>query len=125
MLHIRVFSEEDLGSYEFQINTSPVKINVLKIRKSKRKDIHYTACFGGVPSNITCRPPKLELPENSGSITSIIGYPDIYFFLGPWSTSAAWSPPCSILSNYSGIMMEKSLVNILHGVASALSGIWG
>ena len=82
MLQIRVFSEEDLRSYECQINTSPVKINVVKIRKSKRKDLHYTASFGGVPSNIPRQPPKLELPENSGSSTSIIGYPDIYFFSG-------------------------------------------
>ena len=83
-LQIKLFSEEDTGSYECQINTSPVKINVVKIKTRKSKDLHHIASLGGV---LTLRsnprkPQKLELPENSGSSTSIIGSPDIYFYSG-------------------------------------------
>ena len=84
MLLIKLMSEEDFGSYECQINTSPIKINIVKIRISKIKDLRHTASFGGERkySSNPRQPQKLELTENSGSSTSIIGSPDIYFHSG-------------------------------------------
>ena len=57
----------------------------MKIRtRSKSKDLHHTASFGGVNTHSSNprQQPKLELAENSGSSASIIGSPDIYFYSG-------------------------------------------
>jgi hypothetical protein len=45
MLLIKLVSEEDLGSYQCQLNTSIVKISVLKIRRSTSSDMHHTKNF--------------------------------------------------------------------------------
>ena len=82
MLIIRQVSEDDLGLYECQINTSPVKMKVVAIHRNdnipalqtfnQKANLMYT--ISQTP------PPKLfDLPENSGSSTSIIGSPNIYF----------------------------------------------
>ena len=82
MLMIRLVSMEDLGQYECQINTSPVKTTVVTIKLHKSTPALHTSNPGSNPHQTTQQTPKLELPENSGSSTSIIGSPDIYFQAG-------------------------------------------
>jgi hypothetical protein len=84
MLVIRQVSEDDLGLYECQINTSPVKIRVVAIH---RKEIFPALQTFNQKANLMdtiSQTPKprlklFDLPENSGSSTSIIGSPNIYF----------------------------------------------
>ena len=85
MLLMKLVNMEDLGQYECQINTSPIKTRVVSIRNSKSTPALKKSNSGehGKKKHQTSHlPPKLELPENSGSSTSIIGSPDIYFQAG-------------------------------------------
>jgi len=74
ILIIRHLSIQDCGLYECQINTSPVKIRVVALHSAP-----ITPKIRNSPNKDSRKPPKLELPENHGSSTSIIGAPDIYF----------------------------------------------
>ena len=79
LLIIRQVSEEDLGLYECQINTSPVRIRVVAILRNENVPASETFDQkANIMDNISKTPqPKLfDLP---GSSTSIIGSPDIYF----------------------------------------------
>ena len=80
ILSIKQVSEEDLGQYECQINTSPVKTRVVTLQRSSApaptKEQHSDL------RRESQKPPVLELPENHGSSTCILGSPDIYFQAG-------------------------------------------
>ena len=71
VLVIRGLSDQDFGNYECQINSNPVKIRVVRLDRTV-----ITPPPGPATPKIK---PRLDIPENSGSITSILGAPDIYF----------------------------------------------
>jgi len=78
-LLIRQAREEDLGTYECQINTIPVKIRVVTVEVDKRKSNNKDSEPASAGSGDEKKKTPVDVPENSGSSTSIIGSPDIYF----------------------------------------------
>ena len=78
MLVIRGLSDQDFGNYECQINSNPVKIRVVSLARPVTSPppppTHHT--------KQAAKPASLDIPDHSGSITNIIGAPDIYFRQG-------------------------------------------
>ena len=78
MLVIRGLSDQDFGNYECQINSNPVKIRVVSLARPVTSPppppTHHT--------KQVAKPASLDIPDHSGSITNILGAPDIYFRQG-------------------------------------------
>ena len=81
-LVIKSVSDGDLGNYECQVNTVPVKTRVVSLVTSS------SGARSPVTSDQTMvtTPPPDSPPELGGSITSITGAPDIYFLPGASGT---------------------------------------
>ena len=78
MLVIRGLGQQDFGNYECQINSNPVKIRVVSLARpvitTPPPPPHLT--------KLAAKPASLDIPDHSGSITNIVGAPDIYFRQG-------------------------------------------
>ena len=79
MLVIRGLSDQDFGNYECQINSNPVKIRVVRL---DRTVITPPPGPSHTQSQQQGKNSDLDIPDHSGSITYIIGAPDIYFRQG-------------------------------------------
>ena len=80
MLVIRGLDQQDFGNYECQINSNPVKIRVVSLARpviatSPPPPPHHH-------TKLAAKSASLDIPDHSGSITTIIGSPDIYFRQG-------------------------------------------